>query len=263
MASAGMQTRLNKFVDSRESSLDMLVFNPVSAALVEPCHNLGLSPNGVTTLSKVFLAAAIASMWGNLHLLAGALYLVHYVLDCVDGKLARAYNQCSQFGMVYDFSSDVVGHLVLCMAQLARNGPQVGYVTLLSAIMFMNAAWYGCVTALACLETHGDDDFCRRLAADLSPPKSGTPSWMVYVFLTGHRSARRAYRLVATCLPSMTLPQLIAILRHFGAGSLVAFETVDLALDLSGTLFRDGSVGSPWVVIGAVLLALAAAHKRP
>ena len=87
-----------------ERTLFPLIRN-LSPALTQLLLPLPIGPNLITTAS---LIAGIAAAWAlalGLHhwILTGAvLFLVCYVLDHVDGEIARAKDQCTSFGAQYD-----------------------------------------------------------------------------------------------------------------------------------------------------------------
>ena len=263
----------SKFEAWQEPPLDVYVYNPLSAALVDPAHRVGLTPNQVTSLSKVAMACAVAALLCDAPLVAGALYLAHYVLDCVDGKLARAYGQTSVFGMLYDFSSDVVGHVVLGLAQVLHNGGHLGYFAALAALSLLNAAYYGVAMAVCNLERYGNDNFPARLEATaglrLGPASSSLhPRWMVEVFVRCHRTGYGLYQSLRGAT-GLAPEALLAGLRHVGPGTFATLVALDLVMDVGGRAFQgtvadavlalDG-VPAPTVCIGAAVAAALIAH---
>ncbi|MEV0730418.1 DUF5941 domain-containing protein [Polymorphospora sp. NPDC050346] len=116
---------------------------------------LGLSPTGVTVLSIVFAAgaAALFALGGNrIALVAGALLLyLGFVLDCVDGQLARYTRNFSAWGGWLDTMADRAKEY-LVYAGLAvgveRAGLGNGWALAIAAILLqtvrhMTDTWYG------------------------------------------------------------------------------------------------------------------------
>lgn len=105
------------------------------------CNYTELTPNQITTVSSVFrLLAAFCflggSRWG---LVAGALsYYLAYVIDCVDGPVARLKGKTSTFGRYFDHLCDLVGD-ILILAALAY-GQGLLFSPLVLAILFMHIA---------------------------------------------------------------------------------------------------------------------------
>lgn len=105
------------------------------------CNYTELTPNQITAVSSVFrLLAAFCflggSRWG---LVAGGLgYYLAYVIDCVDGPVARLKGQTSTFGRYFDHLSDLVGD-ILILAALAY-GQRLLVSPLVLAMLFMHIA---------------------------------------------------------------------------------------------------------------------------
>ncbi len=82
------------------------VTEPLARALV-PIR--GVTPNGVTLFAfGCAVAAAGCFLAGELRW-GGALFLLRYLADCVDGKLARLRGTSSARGALLDIGADVVG----------------------------------------------------------------------------------------------------------------------------------------------------------
>lgn len=98
------------------------VARPPAAVLVYLLRNTRITPNQVTFLSLVVCAAAGAMMVflpGHMWLVAAALvYEFSFVLDCVDGQLARARKLASPLGHLLDFLFDEIKAMLLfgCVA---------------------------------------------------------------------------------------------------------------------------------------------------
>ena len=76
--------------------------------LVQITANLGLTPNGVTSIGLVLVIAA-CYLFLHGHYLAGlAAGWVMTLLDTVDGKLARVTVQSSKFGHLFDHAIDLI-----------------------------------------------------------------------------------------------------------------------------------------------------------
>jgi hypothetical protein len=75
---------------------------------MEPMYRLGLTPNHITLLSTVFTLIAGYFYVNNMIELAICFYLLGYIMDCMDGRMARKYNMGSTLGMMLDGVSDIV-----------------------------------------------------------------------------------------------------------------------------------------------------------
>lgn len=61
-----------------------------------------ISPNGVTVVSFMVAMGAVQSYWVGRLSLGAAIWLLSFILDGVDGKLARLRAQTSRFGALLD-----------------------------------------------------------------------------------------------------------------------------------------------------------------
>ncbi|MFA6391638.1 MAG: CDP-alcohol phosphatidyltransferase family protein [Patescibacteria group bacterium] len=67
-----------------------------------------ITPNFLTLLRILFLAPIILAIQQERYILATVLFLFAYLLDILDGPLARVKNQVSEFGKVFDPTADKV-----------------------------------------------------------------------------------------------------------------------------------------------------------
>ncbi|MEV6811931.1 DUF5941 domain-containing protein [Micromonospora sp. NPDC051296] len=115
---------------------------------------LGLSPTAVTMVSVVFAvaAAALFATGGRPSLVAGAVLLyLGFVLDCVDGQLARYTRNFSAWGGWLDTMADRAKEY-LVYAGLGLGATQAGFrygwalaiaAMTLQTVRHMTDAWYG------------------------------------------------------------------------------------------------------------------------
>jgi phosphatidylglycerophosphate synthase len=96
------------------------VARPAAAVLLVPLQRSSVTPNQVTFASLVVFAAAVAvlvAVPGHLGLLLGVLVVeASYVLDCVDGQLARLRGTSSPIGAHLDFLMDELKAFLLVAA---------------------------------------------------------------------------------------------------------------------------------------------------
>ncbi len=104
--------------------MNTYVFRPVSTPLVLLLAPTRVTPNQVTLASFVVAlgAALVMVTWpGYWGLLAGtAVFSFAYVLDCVDGMLARFRGSASPAGHLFDFLMDEIKSFVLLGAVSLR-----------------------------------------------------------------------------------------------------------------------------------------------
>ncbi|MEU4215695.1 DUF5941 domain-containing protein [Actinoplanes sp. NPDC026623] len=118
------------------------------------CARLGLSPSGVTALSVLFAVAAALAFWqaSRPAMIAGAVLLyLGFVLDCVDGQLARYTRRFGAFGGWLDTMADRAKEYA-AYAGLAAGAERAGLpyawplaitAILLQTVRHMTDTWYG------------------------------------------------------------------------------------------------------------------------
>lgn len=79
---------------------------PIAWKLAFLFHWIKLTPNIVTTISLLFAIFGGILFSFQYYFASACLVGVYYFLDCVDGSIARRYNQKSNFGEAYDFCKD-------------------------------------------------------------------------------------------------------------------------------------------------------------
>lgn len=133
----------------RDAWWTVLLVDPLASRLVLPIANrTRITPNQVTLLAFACgLAAAAAFLRGD-HpalLLGAVLFHLSFVLDCVDGKLARLKGSGSMFGMWLDFSLDRyrvwVCALALMYGQFERTENAV-FLWLAALVLFLDMLRY-------------------------------------------------------------------------------------------------------------------------
>jgi phosphatidylglycerophosphate synthase len=105
------------------------------------CNYTELTPNQITAVSSALrLVSALCFLGGNgWGLVAGALcFYLAYLVDCVDGPVARLKGKTSTFGRYFDHLSDLVGD-ILILAALAY-GQGLFITPLVLGMIFMHIA---------------------------------------------------------------------------------------------------------------------------
>ena len=74
----------------------------------EDVHSKGFTPNMITTMSLLFGLFTSVLLFKRMYYIACIFWLFAYFLDCLDGHIARKYNETSIFGDYYDHISDFI-----------------------------------------------------------------------------------------------------------------------------------------------------------
>lgn len=133
----------------RDAWWTVLLVDPVATPLVRwTAKWTRITPNQITWAALVLgLGAAACFAQGEWRwLIAGAVvYHVSFILDCMDGKLARLTARGSEFGAWLDYVFDRVRVLICAVAlmggQYHRTG-EVAYVWLSLAVVFLDMLRY-------------------------------------------------------------------------------------------------------------------------
>ncbi len=130
----------------RDSWWTVYFVDPVACRVALPVANhTRITPNGLTVLSLV-LGVASATCFAMNQLLAGAaIFYLSFMIDCVDGKIARLKGTGTPFGLWLDYVGDRI-RVVLCAAGLAYGQyavtGDVGYVVLGAAVAVLDLFRY-------------------------------------------------------------------------------------------------------------------------
>jgi hypothetical protein len=94
--------------------------NPIDDVLINMCDNVapafhshGFTPNMVTTLSNISAIIVIILLLEAKYIWAAIFVLIAYFFDCLDGHIARKYDQVTLFGDYYDHISDTTKILAI------------------------------------------------------------------------------------------------------------------------------------------------------
>lgn len=99
---------MSKINPDYENPIDNMIVNYICQPISSFIHKLKITPNQITTIGL------LSSLYGSYHLyyynikLFIIFYLFAYVCDCLDGFIARKYNQFSKFGDYYDHITDIL-----------------------------------------------------------------------------------------------------------------------------------------------------------
>lgn len=133
-----------------------LFARPLAILLTYPVADVSwVTPNLITSVANLFMAAGIACLWLDRWMWAAVLLNLHLVFDNMDGTLAR-YRKCgTNLGSYYDKISDYLGisAMFLSLGWLAyRAQPDSPHLILVAAVLVIAETIGGYSKWLA--ETH-------------------------------------------------------------------------------------------------------------
>lgn len=71
-------------------------------------YSIGFTPNMITTLGNVCTLMFVYFFIQKQFYLSALFFFLSYMFDCLDGYLARSYNMTTEFGDLYDHTSDLL-----------------------------------------------------------------------------------------------------------------------------------------------------------
>ncbi len=133
---------------------DRFIFISLTKYLSPLFYSLKMTPNDITTLSLFFGIPTIICLCQNKFIYASICYFIFYTLDCVDGYMARKYNQVTSFGDYYDHIRDICINIPVLSIVLFYILKTEQYVPLVITIFcgITSTIYYGC------LEKYNDKD---------------------------------------------------------------------------------------------------------
>ncbi len=148
------RARLRMAVKEKDDFFTTYAVSTWSPLITKASARLRLTPSGVTAISVLFAVAAALAFWqaSRPAMIAGGILLyLGFVLDCVDGQLARYTRQFGAFGGWLDTMADRAKEYA-AYAGLAAGAERIGlpYVwplaitaIILQTVRHMTDAWYG------------------------------------------------------------------------------------------------------------------------
>ena len=199
--------RLRLAVKERDDFFTTYAVSSWSPLVTKWCARLGLTPAGVTGLSVLFAAGAALAFWqaSRPAMIVGAVLLyLGFVLDCVDGQLARYTRRFDPFGGWLDTMADRAKEYAV-YAGLAAGAERIGLpdawllavaAILLQTVRHMTDTWYGALHDQAAAHPRGTETggVGARLgsASNRVQAATGSPAyWLkrIVVFPIGERWA--------------------------------------------------------------------------
>ena len=105
---------INKFI-----KVNKFINRPLAHLIVKAVFRTRITPNQISFFSFFMALAAVYLYTGATHLhfvLGGIFTQLSSIIDCADGQLARARNQCSEYGSHLDLFFDRIGDFLILSA---------------------------------------------------------------------------------------------------------------------------------------------------
>jgi len=217
-----------------ESWADNNIFFKLSNYLVDPLHNFGLSPNMITIISTCFTLLSVYFLHIEERVLAVFSYIIGYLLDCVDGRMARKYSLSSNLGMVLDTVSDNLSTFVLFIYILLSRTIDLnkGIILLILFIMtYLLSVSYGLNEAIASKKATNSDNFYLRRKTQLNKNNvSDLEKKLHDIFLMINMASYKSYKNFFPTYDEEKINNWLNILKHFGPGNYCLFISIILLI---------------------------------
>ncbi|XVU25893.1 DUF5941 domain-containing protein [Actinoplanes sp. CA-054009] len=284
------KARLRMAVKEKDDFFTTYAVSTWSPIVTKASARLRLTPSAVTGLSVLLAVAAALAFWQASRpamIAGGILIYLSFVLDCVDGQLARYTRQFGAFGGWLDTMADRAKEYV-AYAGLAAGAERIGLpyawplaiaAIVLQTVRHMTDAWYGALhdEAAAHPKPRAASGVGARLTAASTKVQGDTGSlayWLkrIVVFPIGERWALLAVLAIFTdgriALAGMLAWGVLALAYTLALRSLRAFSMRVGVLDKVDTgRFRDDGLlvrevisraGLPAPLVFAALAAVVA-----
>ncbi|XVV13127.1 DUF5941 domain-containing protein [Actinoplanes sp. CA-131856] len=256
------KARLRMAVKEKDDFFTTYAVSTWSPLVTKASARLKLTPSAVTGLSVLLAVAAALAFWQASRpamIAGGILIYLSFVLDCVDGQLARYTRQFGAFGGWLDTMADRAKEYV-AYAGLAAGAERIGLpyawplaiaAIVLQTVRHMTDAWYGALhdEAAAHPKPQAASGVGARLTAASTKVQGDTGSlayWLkrIVVFPIGERWALLAVLAIVTngriALAGMLAWGVLALAYTLALRSLRAFSMRVGVLDKVDTgRFRD------------------------
>ena len=223
--------------DEQEAISDIHLFFPLADCLLKPLHKIGLTPNGVTLLSAVFTLAGVYYFYYNKMIYAYLFYLLGYLMDCIDGRMARKYNQGSILGMILDTVTDNVTNLPLIIIFITKTIKSYGtnnfstriiLLFLIVVVTYVFSAVFGVNEAIQSYEKTKDDNFHNnkiKILKDTKYHNSFIGKLFLSVYDISYKSYRKLFPEKINKNNLQALKEHLLSLKEFGPGNYCLFLT--------------------------------------
>jgi phosphatidylglycerophosphate synthase len=155
--------------DKFESFFDRRFFLPIADKLIPIAKKFNFTPNFITlisTLSAIFSVFLFSLKKVNFAIF---FYLLSYLADCMDGRMARKYNMGSEIGMCLDFTSDILSNSLLILyfahdtfKSTQNSFPKLIIFLLISSLIYLLSLSFSFNEALACKNKNNHFNFYQE-----------------------------------------------------------------------------------------------------
>jgi hypothetical protein len=207
-----------------ETWIDINFYLPIANQLVDPLYYMGFTPNMITITSTVFTFLSIYFLHINKKTHAVLSYIFGYILDCVDGMMARKYSMGTDFGMVLDSTSDIISNLLLFGYLICFRTFNIKNIFLFSCVMFLlHMCSLSPIDGFTSYKTHGTDNFYEIKKKQLEGKGCGIEYILNQFYLLYVKSNYQKYRKNFKTYNEEKIQSRLKEIKNFGPGTINLF----------------------------------------
>jgi phosphatidylglycerophosphate synthase len=117
--------------------------------IVDPLNpffkSIGMTPNGLTTISGIFGFLSVYYVYKSKYKLAALFFLISYIFDVFDGNFARKYNMVTVFGDWFDHVKDVSVVISLAFVIFMKKDIKKSFkikIFIIASLLFITTNFY-------------------------------------------------------------------------------------------------------------------------
>ena len=127
---------ISKIAFKYSSPIDYLLYW-IASKLSPILHNFGFIPNDITNLSVLSFLVSMYFLYNNNIYLGIGFFSLNFFFDCLDGYMARKYNQVSVFGDWYDHITDLISIISISMIIIYKLKSDYKYLLIIIGVILM------------------------------------------------------------------------------------------------------------------------------
>ena len=195
---------------------DIYIFFPIAEQLSHLAYKLKLTPNQITYLSLIIQLYSSYQFYYNYNKIAAICYIFGYILDSVDGRLARNYNMHSKYGEALDIVTDYVANAVLLCVKFVkyRNIINIKIIIIYIYLLHIMNIWYGLVEALNNYNKFDNDNFYKSKQLRFTENKLLYNSYL-YI----QKQSYYSYKFIMPVINKNKVYNMLYYLKTFGPGN--------------------------------------------
>lgn len=213
-----------------ESFTDNYLFFPIGDFFLPLLHRLKITPNMITLVSTICTTVSIYYLNVDNFKYFSILYTLGYFFDCMDGRMARKYNQGSTFGMVFDSASDIVTNyllLVTIIFKFYKKNNFKYFFTCLLIVTYKISVNYGINEALECYKKNQHDNFYQHKKEVLKNFGTNTFKLVIKnIYLAIHKFTYLSYRKTFSKFDHQAIVNELRKTKEVGFGNYTIFIVV-------------------------------------